>query len=165
MGRREVVGDATRPRLAGPVVIAHVVNDQGAWGRGFVVAVSERWPGPERAYRRWYRDGRLADGTPFELGQVQLLTVASDADAPWWVANLLAQRGLGRARSPLDLSALTASLDRLARFAYRQQATVVCPPVGTGLGGARWDDVAAVLDATLVARGIDVVVHRLPGQR
>ncbi|WP_218034641.1 hypothetical protein [Acrocarpospora corrugata] len=49
-------GDATCPQAEGPKVIAHICHDQGGWGKGFVLAVSRRWPEPEAAYRRWYQD-------------------------------------------------------------------------------------------------------------
>jgi O-acetyl-ADP-ribose deacetylase (regulator of RNase III) len=50
-----IKGDATCPQARGPKVIAHVCNDRGRWGKGFVLAVSARWPEPERAYRDWHR--------------------------------------------------------------------------------------------------------------
>jgi O-acetyl-ADP-ribose deacetylase (regulator of RNase III) len=40
-------GDATAPSAKGVKLIAHVCNDIGGWGKGFVVAVSRRWPEPE----------------------------------------------------------------------------------------------------------------------
>ena len=51
-----VRGDATTPSGKGPKIIAHVCNDIGGWGKGFVLALSRRWPEPERAYRAWHRD-------------------------------------------------------------------------------------------------------------
>ncbi len=36
-------------------MVAHVCNDIGGWGKGFVLAVSRRWPEPEAAYRAWHR--------------------------------------------------------------------------------------------------------------
>ncbi|XXU05921.1 hypothetical protein WMF40_38440 [Sorangium sp. So ce854] len=44
-------GDATEPAGAGPRIICHVCNDIGGWGRGFVVALSKKWPEPEARYR------------------------------------------------------------------------------------------------------------------
>ncbi len=52
---RIIKGDATCPQAKGPKVIAHVCNDLGGWGKGFVLAVSKRWAEPERAYREWHR--------------------------------------------------------------------------------------------------------------
>jgi hypothetical protein len=40
-------GDATDPVGEGARIICHVCNDIGGWGRGFVVALSKRWPEPE----------------------------------------------------------------------------------------------------------------------
>ncbi len=79
-------------------VIPHVCNDIGAWGSGFVIAVSKQWshnrtkapvgvaaqePSPEGSYRRWYSDGVYEDvsregqhiDVPFVLGQLQWVRV------------------------------------------------------------------------------------------
>ena len=49
-------GDATAPSAKGIKLIAHVCNDIGGWGKGFVVAVSRRWPEPEGTCRPAARD-------------------------------------------------------------------------------------------------------------
>ena len=49
-----LVGDATKPQIAGNKIIAHICNDIGAWGRGFVLAVSKLSPVPEHRFREWY---------------------------------------------------------------------------------------------------------------
>lgn len=82
-----VVGDATRPSPEGNAIIAHACNDIGGWGRGFVLALSNRWAEPERSYRRWYAE-RETNG--FGLGALQLVSVGDGA----WVANVVGQRGL-----------------------------------------------------------------------
>ncbi|MFE0817971.1 GNAT family N-acetyltransferase [Streptomyces sp. NPDC058794] len=64
---RYVRGDATVPSVKGVKVIAHVCNDLGGWGKGFVLAISRRWPEPEAAYRAWHRDRASND---FGLGAV-----------------------------------------------------------------------------------------------
>jgi len=38
-----VKGDATNPASIGNKIIAHVCNDIGGWGKGFVMAISKRW--------------------------------------------------------------------------------------------------------------------------
>jgi hypothetical protein len=48
-----LTGDATFPEGDGPKLIAHIVNDRGGWGHGFVVAISKRWKAPEKQYRDW----------------------------------------------------------------------------------------------------------------
>src|SRR5690242_7451886 len=80
-------GDATAPSAKGVKVIAHVCNDIGGWGKGFVLALSRRWPEPEAAYRAWHRDRASND---FGLGAVQVVPV----DRYVWVANMIGQRGI-----------------------------------------------------------------------
>ena len=60
-----IKGDATSPQAKGVKIIAHICNDRGGWGKGFVVAISRRWPEPEEAYRAWHRDRAQND---FSLG-------------------------------------------------------------------------------------------------
>ncbi len=63
----------TRPfSVKGAKMIAHVCNDIGGWGKGFVLALSHRWPEPEKANRAWHRDRATND---FGLGPVQLVQV------------------------------------------------------------------------------------------
>ena len=50
-----IKGDATCPQAKGTKLIVHICNDLGGWGKGFVVAISKRWPKPEEAYREWHR--------------------------------------------------------------------------------------------------------------
>jgi hypothetical protein len=89
---RVIKGDATSPQAKGRKIIAHICNDLGGWGKGFVLTISKRWPEPERAYRHWHRDRA---GNDFGLGATQLVQVRPDT----WVANMLAQHGRGWPRS------------------------------------------------------------------
>lgn len=54
---RHVKGDATQPqaKVKANRIIAHMCNDLDGWGKGFVLALSKRWSGPEAAYRAWSR--------------------------------------------------------------------------------------------------------------
>ncbi len=143
-----LTGDATEVAwCAGNKIIAHVVNDAGGWGKGFVRAVSRRWPVAERAYRAL---------TPAErvLGRIQVVPVAPEL----WVANLVAQHGL-RSRTnpcPLDYAALERCLQALALVAETKQASVHLPRLGAGLAGGDWEQIAAQLNATLHRRPVYV---------
>lgn len=44
-----IKGDATYPERITPEsikIIVHIVNDMGAWGAGFVLALNKRWNKP-----------------------------------------------------------------------------------------------------------------------
>lgn len=162
------VGDATAPEETGqgPVVIAHVVNNVGGWGAGFVVALSRRWKAPEAEYRRWHRDGffRSKRGNIlFELGQIQVVQV----EPGLFVANLVAQHGYGpdaEGHPPFRPGAFDACLITLGDFAEQQQCQVVAPRLGAGLAGGDWNVISLLLRSRLIARGIPVTIYDLPDQ-
>lgn len=151
-----VQGDATRPVGVGPKIIVHVCNDVGGWGRGFVVALSQRWPEPEAAYRAWYR-GRGSND--FELGALQLVPVEPDL----WVANVIGQRGVeaGPDGPPVRYEAIEAALGELVDEAEALGASVHMPRIGCGLAGGDWAVMERIIDRTLVDAGIPVTVYDL----
>jgi O-acetyl-ADP-ribose deacetylase (regulator of RNase III) len=142
-----VKGDATDPQGDGRKIIAHVCNDSGGWGSGFVLAVSRRWPEPERVYRR---------SSP-ELGAVQAVAVEPDT----LVVNMVAQHGYATRERPVavDYEALTACLRKVATFCAAIDASVHMPRIGCGLGGGDWSRVETIVEAEL--DGLDVRVYDL----
>lgn len=154
-----VRGDATRPHGDGVKIIAHICNDQGGWGRGFVVALSHWDDGPERAYRRWHARRGLRD---FHLGAVEFVLYGPPQDNTY-VANMIAQRGIrnpGEARA-VDYAALDCALQQVGARAAHLGATVHMPRIGCGLGGGTWDEVEPIIQKTLTARGVSVTVYDL----
>ncbi|QFG22835.1 macro domain-containing protein [Actinomadura sp. WMMB 499] len=152
MGVRYIKGDATSPQAKGVKIVAHVCNDLGGWGKGFVLAVSRRWKGPEAEYRAWYR-GR--DG--FALGAVQFVQV----ERYIWVANMVAQRGIRPSRSgpPIRYDALDRALEKVGERALALGASVHMPRIGCGLAGGRWERVEPLVEGRLVERGVSVTVY------
>ncbi|MDH6704847.1 O-acetyl-ADP-ribose deacetylase (regulator of RNase III) [Kitasatospora sp. MAA19] len=150
-----VRGDATAPRGKGVKVIAHVCNDLGGWGKGFVLALSRRWPEPEAAFRRWHRERA---GNDFGLGALQVVQVEPYV----WVANLVGQRGIRTGRStgaPVRYEAIDTALAALGDRAPELGASVHMPRIGCGLAGGRWERVEPLVAARLVARGVSVTVY------
>ncbi|MFI7407844.1 macro domain-containing protein [Streptomyces sp. NPDC049627] len=149
-----VRGDATVPSLKGVKVIAHVCNDIGGWGKGFVLAISRRWPEPEKSYRAWHRERATND---FGLGAVQFVQVEPCV----WVANMVGQRGIrtGSKGVPVRYEAIDAALERLADKAAELGASVHMPRIGCGLAGGKWSRVEPIITERLVRRGIAVTVY------
>jgi O-acetyl-ADP-ribose deacetylase (regulator of RNase III) len=166
-----VTGDATDPQGAGIKVIAHIVNDEGKWGSGFVIALSRRDRTPEQDYRRWARAGAYLDTEfgrrPFALGQTQYSLIKSDPGV--YVANMVAQRGVRHdlsAPRAVQYGALKNCLDQLAEFCLLYQPrtsvpSVHMPRIGCGLGGGSWDEVEPIIQSTLITRDIPVTVYDL----
>ncbi|MFE0645446.1 Appr-1-p processing protein [Streptomyces sp. NPDC058877] len=154
-----VRGDATAPHGEGIRIVAHVCNDLGGWGKGFVRAVSRRWPEPEAAYRRWHRERA---GNDFGLGAAQFVRVEPSV----WVANLVGQRGTRTVRSrgvPVRYEAIDAALALLAEEALGLGASVHMPRIGCGLAGGSWSKVEPLVLRRLAEREIAVTVYDFGG--
>jgi O-acetyl-ADP-ribose deacetylase (regulator of RNase III) len=151
---RYIKGDAAQPQASGNKVIAHVCNDLGGWGKGFVLAISKRWPGPEAEYRAWH-GGR--SGNDFALGAIQIVQVE-----PYiWVANMIAQRGMktGSNGPPIRYEAVRACLGKLTAPAKELGAGIHMPRIGCGLAGGKWEEIEPIILDELVLQGIDVTVY------
>lgn len=149
-----VVGDATAPQGEGGKIIVHVCNNIGAWGAGFVMALSAKWPEPEESFRWWASHGVAAD---YFLGHTQYVKVEDDI----WVANMVAQNGVRASYNPhpLDYDALEVCLMNVGDAARYEPASVHMPRIGCGLAGGSWDKVSALIDRTM--SDIDVTVYDL----
>jgi len=174
-------GDATDPQGLTPhenKIIAHVCNDIGAWGRGFVLSLSKRWPHAEKAYRRWYQeqedyvpDVTISDQTvlitgngnrdnkgKMMLGTTQIVPVHFEPnfnDKPathiTYVANMIAQAGIFSKNNvaPIRYDAVEGCLHHVATFARIKNASVHMPRIGCGLAGGEWSKIEPVLERTL----------------
>lgn len=151
-----VSGDATSPIGDGPKIIVHVCNDIGGWGRGFVVALSKRWPEPEQRYRAWHRG---EEDISFALGEVQFVEVAVNI----WVANLIGQRDVRTVGGipPVRYNAIRNGLKKVAAEAARLNASVHMPRIGCGLAGGKWEEVGKIVEEEFVARDVPVTVYDL----
>ena len=144
-----VVGDATDP-ISKPAVIAHVCNDVGAWGAGFVLALSRRWKGPETAYR---------SRSILALGDVQFIDVGGGIT----VANMVAQRGCSGPRPWIRYNALEDCLRKVEAHASVACASIHCPRIGCGIAGGDWNSVEPILTRT--CPNVRVVVYDLESNR
>ncbi|MBO9613729.1 MAG: macro domain-containing protein [Dyadobacter sp.] len=152
-GINYVTGDATQPVGDGNRIIAHVCNDVGAWGKGFVVALSRRWPKPEKEFKQWYKSK-----VNFALGETQLVQVEENI----WVANMIGQRDIKTGSSgipPIRYEAIATALSKVAVFAAEKNATVHMPRIGCGLAGGTWDKMEPIIKAELTSKSILVTVY------
>ena len=147
-----VKGDATQPQGRGNKIIAHICNDLGGWGKGFVLAISKRWSEPEAAYRAWHKARAKND---FALGAFQLVQVEPSI----WVANMVAQRGMktGSQGPPIRYEAVRTCLKELAVQAKERKASVHMPRIGCGLAGGRWEEIEPIVTEEL--EGVEVTVY------
>lgn len=143
----------------------HICNNKGGWGRGFVVALSKRWAGPEGQYRKWYQDRTHPTYGTFALGNVGWSMVESEL----WVANMIAQVGYGRSGElqhktkdegglpPIQYDALRTCLAKVSEVARSERSTIHAPRIGCGLAGGSWAMVEPLIQETM--GGLQVFIY------
>lgn len=149
-----IKGDATCPQAAGTKVIAHCCNDLGAWGKGFVLAISNRWEEPEAEYRAWSKLGKAGG---FELGATQFV----QCEPTIWVANIIGQRGIktGSKGPPIRYDAIAQGFQSLAVKGVELSASIHMPRIGCGLAGGKWDEIEPLIESHLTQAGVAVTVY------
>ncbi len=148
-----VKGDATKPQSPGNKIIVHVCNDIGGWGKGFVMALSGKWPQPEDSYRKWYQSNEN-----FVLGAMQLVKVEADI----WVANIIGQHNVrpdNEGNPPVRYEAISEALCKVADAALAMNASVHMPRIGCGLAGGKWEFMETIITENLTGKNIEVTVY------
>lgn len=157
-----LIGDATKPLARGPLLIPHICNDIGAWGAGFVLAISKRWPEPEAAYRAWKQEHSDKIAGRFGLGNVQFVKCKGEVT----LANMIAQHNVRplEGKLPIRYDALEICLNKVADYAIENKMVIQMPRIGTGLAGGLWENIEPIIEKTLCAKDLEVNVFDLaPG--
>lgn len=141
------------------VIVAHVVNNVGAFGAGFAKAMAEKWPSAKTHYH--------ANFSWYNLGDVLMSPVwIPETGRPATVAHLFAQDGLPSRDNPkpLKMLPLNASLIELrdTMLECPEGYEVWMPRIGTGYGRGDWVAISALIDEVLCRHGIKVAVYDLP---
>lgn len=142
------VGSALEP-VEKPAIIAHICNDIGGWGSGFVIAINNKWTAPMAAY---------ISKSHFTLGQVDIIPVEDGI----CVANIIGQHGLigPKNTSPVRYDAITTGLRFIANICRHSHTSLHIPRIGCARGGGTWDRIVQCLRES--CQGIDVHVYDLP---
>ena len=155
-----VTGDATDPQVEGKKLIIHICNNVGAWGAGFVLALSKKWKQPEESYRLM---------SSYDLGTIDYVTVEDDIA----VCNMIAQENIrGRDKSsklpPIRYIALEYALKQIVHSNTLLEISgsgntfsIHMPRIGSGLAGGNWNIIEAIIKETLCKAGIEVTVYDL----
>ena len=128
-------GDATKPIGDGNKYIVHCCNDIGAWGAGFVLAISRRWVKPEIRYRLMKERN---------LGDIEIVAVEKDIS----VVNLIGQRGIGIKDGipPISYQAIDTGFGKLAECLKDiPNSSIHMPRIGCGLAGGDWTKIEPLI--------------------
>lgn len=155
-----IIGDATEPIGEGKKIIVHICNDIGAWGKGFVLALSRKWKEPEQEYRTLARN----QNHKLKLGLIQSVEVTKDIT----VINMVAQHNIypiqdsnGVIVQPIRYEALRECLEQVMYQAKLNDASVHMPMIGAGLAGGDWNIIEQIINETLIAYDVNTTVYQL----
>ena len=145
-------GNALEPIGDGKKIIVHCCNDIGAWGSGFVIALSKKWKEPEKEYRSMPTFKR-------KLGCVQIVVVENDI----MVANIIGQHNIKPNEyniKPIRYVAIQSALQRVAELAKTSNASIHMPRIGCFRAGGSWSIMEKVIESAV--NDVDVFVYDLP---
>ena len=148
-----LIGDATEP-IYRPAIIVHICNNVGAWGAGFVLALSKKWKKPEIEYKKWY-----AQNNSLTLGDVQFVAVEQGI----CIANMIGQEGIGfhKGKPPIRYDAVSKCLQTVRETSLLLSASVHMPRIGCGLAGGTWSEIGKIIHRELIAFNVPVIVYDL----
>jgi hypothetical protein len=143
------------------LLIPHLCNNEGLWGRGFVIPLADRYPKAKESYERLFRDGRKPP-----LGHVDYARVADNVT----VANMIAQViDLPGAQDmewmgvrPVRYNALATCMDGVADHIVGKDIEIYCPLFGAGIAGGDWMIIKELICDCWESRDIPVTVFYLP---
>lgn len=149
-----VIGDATVPQLAKgeeKFAIIHCVNNICAWGSGFVIALSRRFPGVEKSYLdpcRDYRNKGIGAGRHFPLGMVIPAPITDDEGRAGVILHLFGQQGV-RSKGdphPIRYKAIREGFAILESIIHKGKFNSLhMPRIGCGLAGGTWDEIERII--------------------
>lgn len=149
-----IQGDALSPETDNPTIIAHVVNDIGAWGAGFVNIISKRWKKPEEMYRKLCK--KIAkDLLP---GIIQIVPVEDNL----FICNMFAMNGVFNAKTnphPLNYDRLLYCLKTLRYKAEKDNIQhIQMPKIGAGLARGNWEVILKLIKIAFKNSNINITI-------
>lgn len=154
-----IKGDATEPIIIGDKysVICHCCNALGAWGKGFVVPLGQKYPIAREKYLKFIKMTKEEN----RLGSVSFAKATDNII----VANIIGQYNIypKDGKIPLDYEALEKGFRSVIEMFQTNNIplTVHMPKIGCGLAGGDWNRVEEIIKNTFINSNIEVYVYLL----
>lgn len=164
---RYITGDATKPSMQdGPNIIAHVVNDIGVWGAGFVIPLAKAFPCAKVDY---IYTSKTWDNERLPLG---LVIWSAPPIKDLSIANIVGQYGVGYKldeRPPIRYWAISKAFDEIREEAEwfekkNEKFTVHAPRLGAGLAGGDFLKVLQAINNSYPLDRFDLFIYTLPSE-
>ena len=170
---RVVEGDATDPQTTHEkeiCMITHCCNDEGGWGKGFVLALSNKWELPEKHYRAFYA-GTAPYPARQEKNPILGRTCYAKIDKRLLVDNMIGKHVTVCEDNPkpVKYGALASAMKavvgyiRMIQTQVSNPVVIHCPKFGSDLAGGDWNFILELIRECWLEEGIDVVVYEWVG--
>lgn len=176
-----IKGDATYPERIKPEgikIIVHIVNNIGAWGAGFVLALNKRWDKPKECYKKLFNN----INTKPVLGQIDIIKVDDEKDI--YVVNLVGQSGIrakkisdvviGKDQTMFEIKnnmVMPIRYDAIYKGLLELKLKLNCliktnckysihmPKIGSGLAGGDWLKIEKIINKIFVDENVYVYIY------
>ena len=141
-------------------IIPHVCNDLGIAGAGFIVPLYNLFPKAKQDYQEYVDFQNKAPIDNALLGE----TVFTKIPPKVIVANMIAQKGIGRNDKPIRYAALAKCMESVRKTAemVREKGGKVeihAPKFGSGLAGGKWELIEELINE--IWNELEVTVYEL----
>lgn len=143
------------------VIIAHVVNNLGVAGAGFVIPLSNRFCDWKENYQEWIEN--LNSFSSFDESDSIIGEVGFGyKEGNITIADMIGQEGVGfKDGVPIRYDGLFQAMKTVSDVAQLTKARIICPKFGAGLAGGRWPIIEAMIKELWIKKDIDVTVYVL----
>jgi hypothetical protein len=164
VGYRVVHGNIfdTLPRNR-KILLPHIANDAGIWGKGFTQVLDQHWPEIGKRFKAWTETIKSTELEP--LGEVCFDFVQGSEVL---VLSMVAQHKVFSAYNlkPIRYAALIRSMERVVEIGKGISCTEIhCPKFGAGLARGNWDFIQELIQEIWVDQNFDVTVYNFGGLR
>lgn len=148
-----IEGSAVYPIGNNKKLIIHGCNSLGYWGKGFVLAISKRWPFAKKEYQKW-----IKKDNPI-LGDYMIINLEKDI----FLCNIITQKNIyPRYKKHFDEEAFKLGLNNLVKdiiFKSYYDISIHMPRIGCGLAGGKWSVVENIINDKIISNKIEVFVY------
>ncbi|MCF7796007.1 Appr-1-p processing protein [Patescibacteria group bacterium] len=117
------------------IIIPHICNNQGKWGKGFVKALSNEWIEPENIYKKDYEYKKMNN-----MNILGTSSVSHVENFNIHIYNMIAQKLYEK--NPIRYWALVKCMINIKKVInnldQNNHHKIYCPKFGSGLAGGNW---------------------------
>lgn len=136
--------------------LINTVNTVGVMGKGIALQFKKAYPGNFKIYHSAYKNNELA------IGKLLVVKDQNLTSGEKLIINFPTKRSW---RKPSEYSFIEQGLEDLIRVICEYQIkSLAIPPLGSGIGGLKWEKVKIMIENKLEDLNIDIIIYEPTAQ-